>query len=200
MPRKKKMPGLALDDLNEIRRIARGALGNNGINHADVKDIEQELALHLMRKIPVFRKGKNCAWQIFRGVVLRQRLLEIFRERSRPSAKTSSPYLLMSLDEELQSGALGSQEEILTLKDCLNQDGVPADGTESLEIPGLEMQIDMQIFISGLPLKLRRVCVELQTQGISSAAKSLRLHRSDIYRRIGKIRTLMVEAGLDIYL
>lgn len=195
MPRKKKMPELSLDDLSEIHSIARAAIGNTEINHADAKDIEQELALHLIHKMKLFRKGKKCVWEAFRGVVLRQRMLEIFRERSRPSARTTSPYLLKSLDEEIQG-----DDAFLTLSDCINEDGLPADGTEKSEQPELELRIDMQIFIAALPLKLRKVCIELQTQSVSSTSKALHLHRSDIYRRIEKIRVLMVKAGLDIYL
>lgn len=199
MARKRRvLSEISTDDWAGIRSVARNALGVTGILECDLPDIEQELAVQLVRDVRNFRPRKST-WATFRGTVLRHKLTVILRERSRPGARyMRSPQI--SLDEPFPGNDGNNPEDETTWLELINEDGIFTDGTEKDEIPHMGLQIDMANFLHGLPLRLRKVCISLLNRNVTETARYLKLSPRSVHRRIEEIRKGMIEAGFGIYI
>lgn len=197
MPRKrKKLKRLSESDIIAIEHIARSSLGIAGIVTGDLPDVKQELALHLCLKYHMY-KSRQSAWSTFRGVILEQGLRQIIRKRRKKSEIPLSKTHSVSLDIDVPRN-IGDGD--ITWKDCVTEDRLIADGTEKPEISGLDLKVDMAIFMESLSPQLREVCIVLQYGSIQDVVMQLNIPLRSVYRRIDKIRKLMIAAGLNAYL
>lgn len=95
--------------------------------------------------------------------------------------------------------------QILRDRAALKRDGGPCEPLAAEGGPAdpasdparAELALDVAAVVAGLPEDLRDLAGRLMTQSLSEAARDLGVVRSSLQRRIGRIRRLFEDAGLD---
>ena len=198
MPRKiEGMDRITQNDLAAIHSIARSAVGVAGIMECEVCDIKQSLALRLVQKAHFFR-CRTQSWGTFRKAVLTRCLSDIIKRRMQPCCRHD--YVgRASLDEMFTVGMGPEGEEFATLGEMVTAEGLLSDDTEKPEIPGLDLKIDMEIFIESLPIRHRRICKALMAHTPQKAMLILKIPRTTFYRCMNDIKEGMKKAGFENY-
>jgi RNA polymerase sigma-70 factor (ECF subfamily) len=153
-----------------IKRKARELVGRTGITQQDREDIEQDLTLELIRRLPAFDE-KRARRPGFAGLLLDRAAADILRRRRTAKRDTRTT---ISLD------AQPSPE----------QPGTPLDGTlgcpDDLDERIAEMDFDE--IIATLPDDLRRLVLCLLRSSVAAAARELGISRATIYRRLQELQ------------
>ena len=165
---RKKDYSLTPDDCQDIGCRVRWAIRKKVLHENDRCDVEQELAIFVVKA-----KGKFCRtegkWQTFRRTLIKNRLFDLIRARTSPKSYEGrrAPF---SIDDPIPTA--GGQFDDLLWKDAINQDGVFADGTErGEEIERLDLIMDVRDAVSEMPKHLQRMSYVLMNSGRCSKAE-----------------------------
>lgn len=174
-----------------IRFKARQVSKTPPFTPSDVRDIEQELTMSLLVRMPQFDPDKG-KWGGFVQRVVHNRIADMIREAT--SQRNDRRANAFSLNElvVLPDGEVAQCHELL--------DEV-ADTEHPWNHPcPTELRIDLFLAIDTLPENLRVVCLRLQHESVQDIARSLGRSREAIYRRLYKASVLLERAGLREYL
>ena len=187
----KGLPNRVLDNI----RIRAGRLARSGcIPNMEAEDIEQDLALDLLQRLPAYDFSR-ASLATFADRVLGNRVSTL----TSPTARLKAERRMISLDAASQ-GEDGDSAPLLDTLDTL--EGV---GSRYFEPPWLRedkaaLRIDVSAFVCSLPLPLRHLSLLLVSSGVADAAKETGLHRSTIYDQIRRLAERAEAAGLGTYL
>ena len=187
-------------DLNEyarntIRHKARQLIGKYGLTPDDDEDLQQEMALDLLVRLPKFDPGRACL-STFIARIVERKISTIIRHRTR--AKRDYRCRVYSLDERIENADdCSTLHDVISQGDCdlrVGRYGRP-------EIERIDLRIDVSLVLAKLPPELRALARRLYTQSITEVARELRVSRSTLYETgIARLREAFEDKGLDEYL
>jgi RNA polymerase sigma factor (sigma-70 family) len=159
-----------------IRLKASKLVRNRRVRNADRDDIEQELILVALRRLPKFNASKGDRLSFLRAVVEKAAANLI---RSEQAAKRGQGRTIPLEAEHLEEPVLGREDEELSREDLV---------------------IDIQDLLGKLPAELRRIAELLQSLSPTETARALGLSRGTVYARLSEIRSLCERSDLAEYL
>jgi RNA polymerase sigma-70 factor (ECF subfamily) len=177
-----------------IRVHARRLAQNGAIPAAGVDDLEQELVLDLLRRLPRFDPHR-AALPTFADRVIRHRaitLLEAARAGRREGERAT-----VSLEDLLRPRPDDAAEAAL---DRLAPGGAFWGGVPAPVDDAVGLRRDLERLVLGLPAPLRRCCVWLADGSIAEAARRSGVPRTSLYGLLARLRKRCRDAGLEIYL
>jgi RNA polymerase sigma-70 factor (ECF subfamily) len=186
-----------LDDyaVKLIRHKARQLVGRAGLVEADRPDLEQELALDLLRRLPRFdaaRAGRNT----FIARIVEHRVATIMEAQT--AGVRDYRRVAGSLDERRpgDDGPSADGPPVLDQHEYRRETIAAARRDEDLH--GLRRELAEAI--AALPPDLRDLCQRLRDSSVSEVSRETGVPRSTLYDAIGKVRDRFDAAGLAAYL
>jgi len=170
-----------------IRNLAISMTRTKGFSISDQEDIEQELVIRLMARLPKYDPSK-ASLETFIQHVLVNLASNMIRDRR---ALKNGVDVTVNLEDPVSSPG----EEPCRLLDVLDPDesgllGGVAPRTEEEQI---QVRIDTEKLISVLPPELQEICYMLQDTSVAEIAIALGRHRTTIHKRIGNARDYLEE-------
>jgi len=157
-----------------IHHKARRLIGRFGFTVSDLPDLEQELALDLLKRAAAFDPAK-ARWSTFLSRCIDHRIADIIRARC---ASKRDPERL----SQLADGTAGDN-------------AVCARPTDD----AVDLRLDLSAVLARLPGGLRQLCLRLTTASVSTIAAEDGRSRWHVYQDIARIRAAFVTAGLTAY-
>ncbi len=178
-----------------IRCKARQLVGKAGLTRDDVEDLEQEMTLDLLLRLPKFDPNK-AAHTTFVARVIERKISKLIRDRKRE--KRDHRRASGSLNEPIVDGESGTTERVHTIsQDVVDVRHRRRDRTREEEA---KLRFDVSLVLRELPEDLQAVASQLMGETITEAAKSLGVPRSTLYGAIDRLRSVFRKAGLQHYL
>ena len=147
-----------------------------GFTADDWDDLRQDLALECLRRLPRF-DGSRGHWKGFvRGVVRNQACVLASRQSRRPEV------------------------QLLVSDDCGNGADVAFDVTHPAlvenALPTLELSLDAQRVLAGLPEELHTIAGYLAEMSFFAVSRRAGLTHTQLKRKVARIRKAFMAAGL----
>ena len=197
MAKRTRMQDFTEDDRKSIYNVARNIVRKDKFSFSDIEDVQQELAIGLYRESHNFRSGLSD-WKTFRWKILAQLSGKIIRKQQQKSNRyMTSPNLSLNIEGKCDDYC---PDDHPTVMDCVTQDGLLADGTESDGVEEMGLKIDVQNFMHTLTPELQKICYALIDKTPRMAAAELGIGKTSLYEKITLLRSMMIEAGLDAYI
>jgi RNA polymerase sigma-70 factor (ECF subfamily) len=160
----------------------------------DREDLEQDLAIELLRRAPAYSPQKGT-WLAFVNKVLQHAAADIARHRRaarRGHHKTKSLHGLVPGEPEgpTELGTTLSQRE---------QDARRLRHPRDQEILA-QLRLDMEEVLSKLPFRLRWLAELLKHHSAAEIARRLRLPRTTVQDAVGRLRRHLARSDLRHYL
>jgi RNA polymerase sigma-70 factor (ECF subfamily) len=163
-----------------IRWKARQLAGTAGFTESDREDIEQELTLDFLKRLPHHDPARSTL-EAFAAGVVDHKVASIIERRQ--AQKRDWRRVGPSLNDAVHAGDDGAREL---------GDSIPAaDG------PDADLAIDLAEALAALPPELRDLCERLSRWTVTEVARQEGVSRRTIHRRMAEIRRRFVESGLE---
>jgi RNA polymerase sigma-70 factor (ECF subfamily) len=178
-----------------IRHKARSLVGRVGFVKDDIEDIEQQMALDLIQRMPKFDRSKAmCA--TFVTHIVNHKIGKLIRHRTQKMRDYRREAL--SLNDFIDDSEGGIVERGYTI----SQDEVDLrigrrHRTQQEEVM---LRIDVSLAMATLPKDLKSIAKHLMTETFTEASKSLGIPRTTIYDARDRLRLIFENAGLNKYL
>ncbi len=178
-----------------IRFKARQLVGKAGFSAWDREDIEQELTLDLLRRLPKYNP-KRAQLNTFIARVVEHRLASLIEAQK--AGIRDYRRCRCSLNECFEDADGRSVERVDTFdqEDYLLRTGGQSRPSEELSA----LAIDVAAVLEGLPHELRNLCRRLQEETVTEISRGTGVPRGTIYESIKKLREIFKDAGLRNYL
>jgi len=179
-----------------IKHKAQRLIGRVGLTESDREDVEQELVLDLLSRLPEYDATRGLR-SAFIGQVINHKVAQLIRDRQRK--KRDCRRRACSLDDPLEQedGSAIAREETVSQDDydlLMGKHSRP-------EVERMDLAIDVSIALSRIPADLRDLAVLLMLQPKRDAAREAGISRSTLYRRgLRRLRSAFEDAGLRDYL
>ncbi len=178
-----------------IRFKARQLAGRAGFGAGERKDLEQELFLDLLQRLPQYDPERARRTTFISRVVANRvsTLIESQKAGLRDYRLRGG-----SLNERLEDEEGRSVERLDTLdgEDYLLRTGAVSRPWEERQA----LAIDLAALLETLPPEWRLLCRRLRVETVSEISRDTGIARGTIYEWIGKLRGIFEEAGLREYL
>jgi len=191
-----RYPGIDESTVKLIRFKAKQLCQQPGFCYVDQPDIEQELMIELLLHLHDYDPYK-ASLRTFATVIVQQKIANLietqFAQKRDPRAVSGS------LNEFVQVEDDGHPVERWTTMDIdeyLQSTGTTNRSREER----LDLKIDLEMATSKLPDDLQRLCEFFSEKNITEVSRELNIARSTLYTTVNKIRKLLENAGLKIYL
>jgi len=188
------------DGINEyaiqlIKYKVKMLIGRFGFTEWDREDLEQELILDLLRRLPKYNPAR-AQRSTFIARVVDHRIATIIE--SRKVGMRDYRHCRCSLNdlEEDDEGGSVERVEIFNWEDCQLRTGKLSRSAAEL----LGLSISVHKAMEQLPPCLRELCQRLMTCTVTRISCETGIPRGTIYDMIKKIRAVFKEAGLGDYL
>lgn len=173
-----------------IARKARQLAGKAGVTPSDVEDIEQDIRLDVLQRLPRFDPAKSNR-HTFIAMVVRRCVASILEGRR--AEKRNGGRRPQSLNAPIRD-AEGREVE---LHQTLGGDARrPGRSEAALR----DLRADVRAAVASLPEHLRPWCEVFTDQGIREASRELHVPRCRLQRIKAEIRNHFEAAGLADYL
>jgi RNA polymerase sigma-70 factor (ECF subfamily) len=178
-----------------IKYKARQLVGRVGFTESDREDLEQEMVLDLLRRLPKFdpkRAGRNT----FIARIVEHKVATIIEAQK--AGMRDYRLCSCSLNDRLEDEEGRSIERMETIdqEDYLRRTGKLSRPMSELR----HLSIDLRIAVQTLPPELRELCKRLQTESVTEISRDTGIPRGTIYESIKKLRAIFEDAGLKDYL
>ena len=180
-----------------IRHKAHQLVGKAGFTRDDVEDIQQDLIVDLLERLPNFDPNK-AAYNTFVARIVKRKVCKLIRHRMQGMRdyrrEDYSINTTIKIDDETKiecSQTISRDEQDFRTGKHLR----PADERTDL-------RLDISLVVSGLPPELRELAgLLLTTTSIAEVARKLGIPRSTLYdKEILRLRNILKDKGLDGYL
>jgi RNA polymerase sigma-70 factor (ECF subfamily) len=180
---------------NVIRYKARQLVGKAGFTESDRDDLEQEMMLDVIARLPKFDPNK-ATQKTFVARIIERKISKLIRHRT--SEMRDYRREAFSFNDSIEDGDGGSVDR----GDLVSQESVDPSVAVNSRTGVDEMAFlhDMEAVLSGLPDHLRRLCEILKTGSVSDAAREMGVPRTTLNDHVRKLRSLFEDAGLRAYL
>ena len=178
-----------------IRVKARQLVGTAGFTRSDVADIEQELRIELLLRLPKFDPDK-ATYNTFVNCLVGRKCAKLVRHRMRElrDYRRNS----CSLDElvEDDEGCVTARANTIDRDEADSR----ADRRARTREEQAQIRTDVALVLGTLPDDLRKLakCV-MTAPTLTEAAQKLGMQRSAFYDAIGRLRSHLRAAGLGDY-
>ena len=178
-----------------IRFKARQLVGQAGFTASDREDIEQELILDLLRRLPKYNP-KRAQLNTFIARVVEHRLASLIEAQK--AGIRDYRRCRCSLNECFEDADGRSVERVDTFdqEDYLLRTGAQSRPSEELN----RLAIDVAAVLETLPPELRELCRRLKAETVTEISRDTGVPRGTIYESIKKLREIFKDAGLRNYL
>ena len=170
-----------------IKNKARQIIGKAGFKASDLDDIEQELALDLIVRLPKYdpRRARRTT---FMARIVEHRISSLISERHAQCRDWRR--CQTSLNEPACNSGDRDEEPL--------EAQVPdaPSGSDN----AADLLVDLQAVLPSLPDDMRDLWERLLKGNVRQVARDLGLSRTTPYGRMKKLRQFLAEAGLDDYL
>jgi RNA polymerase sigma-70 factor (ECF subfamily) len=186
-----------LDDyaVNLIRYKARQLSGRVGFVEADCDDLEQDMVMDLLRRLPRFDPARAKRETYIARIVEHRvaTIIEAHKAGLRDYRRVAG-----SLDERRpdDGGASGDSPPVLDQDAYRRESLASARRDEDLH----NLRRDLEQAFGELPPELRALCLRLFTSTVSEISRETGVPRGTVYESIQKLRTRFEHAGLAAYL
>lgn len=171
-----------------IHRKARQLIGEYGLTPSDLPDLEQDLAVDLLRRLKDFDPAR-AQRQTFAAQVIEHAVATIIEHRSaaRRDWRREGCSLNESLEEDGRALARYATVDAET--------GRPEPSSPERQ----DLAIEVRQVVAHLPERLRRLAQCLTTRTPYEAIQELGVPRTTLYRDLAALRQALREAGLEDY-
>ncbi|MDY6903826.1 MAG: sigma-70 family RNA polymerase sigma factor [Thermodesulfobacteriota bacterium] len=181
-----------------IKYKARQLVGRVGFTESDRDDLEQELMLDLLRRLPKFNPAR-AQRNTFIARVVEHKIATIIE--SKKAGMRDYRLCRCSLNEKFETGNYENSfcvERIETIdqEEYFRRTGKLSRPTDELRA----LTIDVHKAVEQLPPELRRLCKRLETETVTEISRDTGIPRGTIYESIKKLRAIFEDAGLRDYL
>jgi RNA polymerase sigma-70 factor (ECF subfamily) len=178
-----------------IRHKARQLVGRAGLVEADRDDLEQDMLMDLLRRLPRFDPGK-AKRETFIARIVEHRVAVIIGTQKaglRDYRRNAG-----SLDDwcAAEGGGTGDAPPVLDQNSYRRETLEAARQNEDLR----DLRRDMARIVDELPSDLRDLCRRLLTSTVSEVSRETGVPRGTIYESVQKLRSRFERAGLAAYL
>ena len=175
-----------------IRCKAQQLIRKPEFKGTDPEDLEQEMILDLLQRLPQYdsvRAGRNT----FTARVVEHKvatLLEFHHARRRDTGRP-----VQSLREEVNDvkSAPSGKAHSLDEGAGLRRIGAPS----RLEGDRIEERLDVEAILDGLPEDLRQLCGLLRSKTLTEISKETGIPRTNLYRALARLKKRFQESGVD---
>jgi len=174
-----------------IEYKARQLIGTAGLTKSDLKDLEQELMLDLLERLPK-HDPKRAQSNTLIACIVNHKAASIIEKRS--AAKRDWRMCACSLDD-----LIGQNDESLERSDMYEADGFLTGRLSRSAEERMGLAIDLDRFTSSLSPELRDLCERLKEENIAEIARTTGIPVSTLHDRLNKIRRLSEKSGLRDY-
>ena len=178
-----------------IKFKAKQLVGRVGLTDSDREDLEQEMILDLLQRLPKYNPDR-AQRNTFIARVVEHKIATIIEARK--AGLRDYRLCNCSLNERLEDGEGGSVERMETIdqEDYLRLTGGLSRSTAELR----DLSIDVRQAIEKLPPELRELCRRLGIDTVTELSRDTGVPRGTIYESLKKLRANLEVAGLKDYL
>jgi len=178
-----------------IKFKARQLVGRVGFTESDREDLEQEMILDLLQRLPKYNPDR-AQRNTFIARVVEHKIATIIEARK--AGLRDYRLCNCSLNERLEDEEGGSVERMETIdqEDYLRLTAGLSRSTAELR----DLSIDVRQAIEKLPPELGALCRRLNVNTITELSRDTGIPRGTIYESIKKLRSILEDAGLKDYL
>ncbi|MFH1680635.1 MAG: sigma factor [Candidatus Eisenbacteria bacterium] len=179
---------------HHIRHKARSLVGRYGFRETDVEDLEQELTLDVLQRMPKYDPGR-AQKKTFVVRLVRNKIASILEARKAGKRDYRTPvYSFTGWVKDRTNGFLQRSETI-------DQDHyLLRTGRRRAQQEVLDLAIDLKRATDLLPPELRDLCRRLRYETVSEISRETGVPRSTICDAKERIRVHFEERGLRDYL
>ncbi len=178
-----------------IRHKAGQLARRSDFSGSDRQDIEQELVLDLLRRLPDYRPDR-AQRSTFIARVIEHKVATLLEARGRE--KRGGRVRSRSLSDKVRD----DEGEAIELADTIREQDYfrrtgqqPPRGADQCDLC-----MDVQTVLARLSPGRRRLCALLQTMSVAAASRELGIPRGTLYEDIRKLRAIFEDAGLRRFL
>lgn len=178
-----------------IKFKARQLVGQAGFTDSDRNDLEQEMVIDLLRRLPKFDPSK-ARRNTFIARIVEHKVATLI-EAQTAGVRDYRRYGF-SLNEriEYEEGKTIERSDTISQDDYLRRTGRKSTTAQET----VELAVDLDVFLNKLPPQLRSLCDRLAAESLTAIATETGVPRSTLYEAVKKLRRLLREAGFDEYL
>jgi RNA polymerase sigma-70 factor (ECF subfamily) len=177
-----------------IKERVKQMIGRNGFTPSDREDLEQEFALHLLKRLRKLKEPPQDRQGFLRRVISRYAISLIRRgeAQKRDHRRVSS----------LSARVVDCDGERVEMARTIPEDHVRSrlGVAPSSRLDDLELAHDTAAVLAKLPPDLRDLCERLKDYSVAEVARQLGVPRRTLRDTIGRLRRHFEEAGLRDYL
>lgn len=182
--------------LDMINIKATQLVGKAGFTLDDIEDIKQAMTLDLLKRLKKYDPAKSN-FKLFVTCVIDRRGQNLIRHRE--SEMRDHRREDCSLNESVLTADNEEPVERLTTVDQDDQDIRTGKYHRPAE-ERMQMQLDVETVLAGLPADLRRVALMLQTKPVAEVARELGIPRRTFRQTyVAQLRQAFSATGLDLY-
>ena len=179
-----------------IRFKARQLVGQAGFTVADRDDLEQELILDLLRRLPKYDPSRAKRNTFIARVVEHKIATLIEKQTAHKRDYRRCPCSLNERFEEEEEGRSVERAEKLDQEDYLLRIGVEPRAAEELRA----LALDVAAVVENLPPELHELCRRLGQETVSEISRDTGVPRATLYQSVTELREIFEDAGLKDYL
>lgn len=178
-----------------ISSKAKGLIGQFGFRADEEEDIRQVLTCDLLERLGTYdpRRSKLSTFTV---MVVERRICGLIEHRM--ARKRDHRLCRSSLNEEIRDGAGGMIERVETIStdDVLRAAGRPCMSLEEQA----DLRSDLERFAVCLSPELRWLYESLKTKTLAEISRETGIPRSTLNNRMKKLRGILEDSGMKIYL
>ena len=178
-----------------IKYKAKQLVGKAGFNESDIEDLEQDMMLDVLCRLPKY-DSKKAKLSTFVSRILRHRIATIIDERQ--AYKRDLEQCSLSLNDVLiwSDGEIVERIDAYDIEEYLKRTGRLSRTFEDR----MDISIDLEIVIASLSPEMRTLCERLKSENVAEISRDSGIPRVTLYNRIKKLRKLLEASGLSEYL
>ena len=177
-----------------IKYKARMLIGKYGFTESNREDLEQDLILDFLQRLPKYNADR-ARFNTFIARVVNHKIATIIEARK--AGLRDYRLCNCSLNDRLMNEEGDSVErmETLDVDDYLIRTGRQSRPTSELH----DLVVDVRRVMEQLQPKQRELCVRLMNESVTEISRDTGIPRWMLYDFIKKIRAMFVDAGLKAY-
>jgi len=176
-----------------IHHKARQLVGTAGFTVDDVEDLEQEMRLDLLERLPKFDPNK-ATYNTFVSRLVERKISNLIRHRTQEMRDFRCEE--GSIHDVVESGDSGDEKveriETVTQDEQDFRLGKHVRSTEER----CDLKLDISLVLLKLPPDLRELAELLQAMSITDVARELGIARPTVYDRLKRLRQAFEELGI----
>jgi RNA polymerase sigma-70 factor (ECF subfamily) len=169
-------------------------VGHAGFTDSDREDIEQEMVIDLLSRLPKFDPDK-AKRNTFITRVVEHKVANLIEAQAKAHGDYRQYGCSLNEQVELDDGESAERTEIVSEDDYLQRTKRKSSPAQKMT----ELAIDLDVFLAKLPEELRSLCALLAEETLTEISDRTRVPRSTLYESINQLRRLLKKAGFDKY-